>query len=125
MAAEVRSLASRSAGAAKEIKGLIDTSVARVEEGTRLVDQAGSTMTELVGSIRRVTEIMGEIASASVEQSAGVRQIGEAITEMDAATQQNSALVEESAAAAESLRNQAAALVDAVAVFKIDSERRA
>jgi methyl-accepting chemotaxis protein len=115
----VRSLARRSAGAAKEIKSLIDTSVARVEEGTRLVDQAGATMTEVVGSIKRVTDIVGEITAASIEQSAGVRQVGAAITQMDQATQQNSALVEESAAAAESLRSQATSLVDAVAVFKL------
>ena len=119
MASEVRSLASRSAGAAKEIKALIDTSVARVEDGSRLVDQAGATMTEVVGSIKRVADIMGEITAASIEQSAGVRQVGEAITQMDQATQQNSALVEESAAASESLRSQANALVDAVAVFKL------
>ncbi len=119
VASEVRSLAGRSADAAKEIKGLINASVARVAEGSALVDQAGTTMTEIVASIRRVTDIMGEISSASTEQSAGVGQVGEAITQMDQATQQNAALVEESAAAAESLKAQAQQLVAAVAVFKL------
>jgi methyl-accepting chemotaxis protein len=119
VAAEVRSLAGRSANAAKEIKGLIGASVERVEQGTALVDQAGATMTEVVGSIRRVTDIMGEISAASVEQSAGVSQVGEAVVQMDKATQQNAALVEESAAAAESMKMQAQQLVAAVAVFKV------
>ena len=119
VASEVRSLAGRSADAAKEIKGLITTSVERVEQGSALVDQAGATMTEVVSSIRRVTDIMGEISAASTEQSAGVAQIGEAVTQMDQATQQNAALVEESAAAAESLKTQAQQLVQAVAVFKL------
>ena len=120
VAAEVRSLAGRSADAAKEIKGLITASVERVEQGTALVDQAGATMTEIVASIKRVTDIMGEISAASSEQSASVAQIGEAVSQMDQATQQNAALVEESAAAAESLRDQAQQLVQAVAVFKLD-----
>ncbi|WP_198970529.1 methyl-accepting chemotaxis protein [Xylophilus sp. ASV27] len=119
VAAEVRSLAQRSAEAAKEIKGLITASVERVEQGTALVDKAGSTMTEVVTAIRRVTDIMGEISAASVEQSAGVGQVGEAITQMDHATQQNAALVEQSAAAAASLRAQADELVRAVAVFQL------
>ncbi len=119
VASEVRSLAGRSADAAKEIKGLITASVERVEQGTALVDQAGNTMTEVVSSIKRVTDIMGEISAASAEQSAGVAQVGEAITQMDQATQQNAALVEESAAAAESLKGQAQQLVGAVAVFKL------
>ena len=119
VASEVRSLAQRSAEAAKEIKGLIGTSVARVEQGTTLVDQAGATMTEIVTAIKRVTDIMGEISSASTEQSVGVAQVGEAVTQMDQATQQNAALVEQSAAAAESLKAQALALVQAVAVFKL------
>jgi methyl-accepting chemotaxis protein len=119
VASEVRSLAGRSADAAKEIKGLITASVERVEQGTALVDQAGATMTEVVSSIRRVTDIMGEISAASSEQSSGVAQVGEAVSQMDQATQQNAALVEESAAAAESLRGQAQALVQAVAVFKL------
>ncbi|CAH0353195.1 Methyl-accepting chemotaxis protein II [Aquabacterium sp. CECT 9606] len=121
VAAEVRSLAGRSADAAKEIKGLIATSVTRVEQGTALVDQAGATMTEIVVAIRRVTDIMGEISSASTEQSTGVAQVGEAVSQMDQATQQNAALVEESAAAAESLKHQALQLVRAVAVFKLSA----
>jgi len=121
VAAEVRSLAQRSADAAKEIKTLISTSVERVEQGTALVDQAGTTMQEVVSSIRRVTDIMGEISAASIEQSTGVSQVGEAVTSMDQATQQNAALVEESAAAAESLKVQAQQLVNAVAVFKLAS----
>ncbi|MDP3823988.1 MAG: methyl-accepting chemotaxis protein [Burkholderiales bacterium] len=119
VASEVRSLAQRSAEAAKEIKGLIGTSVERVEQGTLLVDQAGVTMTEIVTAIKRVTDIMGEISSASTEQSAGVAQVGEAVTQMDQATQQNAALVEESAAAAESLKVQAQQLVQVVALFKL------
>ena len=120
VASEVRSLAGRSADAAKEIKTLITASVERVEQGTALVDQAGATMTEVVTSIKRVTDIMGEISAASSEQSAGVAQVGEAVSQMDQATQQNAALVEESAAAAESLKNQAQQLVQAVAIFKLD-----
>ncbi|GAB4569190.1 MAG: MCP four helix bundle domain-containing protein [Rhizobacter sp.] len=119
VASEVRSLAQRSAEAAKEIKSLISTSVERVEQGTALVDQAGTTMQEVVASIKRVTDIMGEISAASVEQSSGVAQVGEAVMQMDQATQQNAALVEESAAAAESLKTQAHQLVNAVAVFKL------
>jgi methyl-accepting chemotaxis protein len=122
VASEVRSLAGRSAEAAKEIKTLITDSVSRVEQGTALVDQAGTTMTEVVGSIRRVTDIMGEISAASSEQSAGVGQIGEAVTQMDHATQQNAALVEEMAAAAASLRAQAQDLVQTVAVFKLSAQ---
>ena len=124
VASEVRSLAGRSADAAREIKALITDSVERVAQGTALVDQAGKTMTEVVNSIRRVTDIMGEISSASTEQSAGVAQVGEAITQMDQATQQNAALVEQSAAAAESLKGQAQHLVGAVAVFKLADEGR-
>jgi len=119
VASEVRSLAGRSAEAAKEIKTLIDDSVSRVEQGTTLVDQAGSTMTEVVSSIRRVTDIMGEISAASNEQSQGVSQVGEAVTQMDQVTQQNAALVEEMAAAASSLKAQAQELVQTVAVFKL------
>jgi len=121
VASEVRSLAQRSAGAAKEIKGLINASVERVEQGSALVDRAGATMTEVVASIRRVTDIMGEISAASTEQSAGVAQVGEAVAQMDQATQQNAALVEEGAAAAESLRDQAQQLVQTVAVFKLSA----
>ena len=122
VAAEVRSLAGRSAEAAKEIKTLITDSVQRVEQGTALVDQAGSTMNEVVTSIRRVTDIMGEISAASSEQSQGVAQVGEAVTQMDQATQQNAALVEEMAAAASSLRAQAQDLVQTVAVFKLSAQ---
>ena len=118
VATEVRSLAGRSAEAAKEIKSLIGASVERVEQGTVLADKAGATMTEVVTSINRVTSIMGEISSASVEQSSGVSQVGEAVGQMDQATQQNAALVEQSAAAAESLKSQALLLVEAVGVFK-------
>ena len=121
VAGEVRSLAQRSAEAAKEIKGLIGTSVERVERGTALVDKAGATMSEVVASIRRVTDIMSEISAASSEQSQGVSQVGEAITQMDQATQQNAALVEQSAAAADSLKTQAGQLVDAVAVFRLSA----
>ncbi|WP_310383917.1 methyl-accepting chemotaxis protein, partial [Roseateles sp.] len=119
VASEVRSLAQRSAEAAKEIKTLINASVERVELGTVLVDKAGVTMSEIVDSIRRVAAIVGEISSASAEQSSGIAQVGEAITQMDKVTQQNAALVEESAAAAESLRQQADQLVQVVAVFKL------
>ncbi|MDP3521202.1 MAG: methyl-accepting chemotaxis protein [Hydrogenophaga sp.] len=119
VAGEVRNLAQRSAAAAKEIKDLITDSVGRVEQGSALVDKAGSTMSEVVSSIRRVTDIMGEISAASSEQSAGVGQIGEAVQQMDQATQQNAALVEEMAAAASSLRGQANELVQTVAVFKL------
>jgi len=122
VASEVRSLAGRSAEAAKEIKSLISASVERVEQGTALVDQAGATMTEVVGSIRRVTDIMGEISAASNEQSLGVAQVGEAVTQMDQATQQNAALVEEMAAAASSLKSQAQELVQTVAVFKLGAQ---
>ena len=122
VAAEVRNLASRSAGAAKEIKQLIDESVARVEQGSVLVDRAGVTMNEVVGAIRRVSDIVGEISAASIEQSAGVAQVGEAVTQMDRATQQNAALVEESAAAADSMKQQAADMVGAVAVFRTADE---
>ena len=120
VASEVRSLAGRSAEAAKEIKSLINASVEQVEKGTSLVDQAGATMTEVVSSIRRVTDIVGEISAASSEQSAGVSQVGQAVTQMDQVTQQNAALVEEMAAAASSLKSQAQDLVQTVAVFKLD-----
>jgi len=123
VASEVRSLAGRSADAAKEIKSLISASVERVEVGTALVDQAGATMGKVVASVRRVTDIMGEISAATSEQSTGVAQVGEAVAQMDQATQQNSALVEESAAAAESLKAQARRLVEAVAVFKLERGR--
>jgi len=119
VASEVRSLAGRSADAAREIKQLIGASVEQVTLGSALVDQAGSTMADVVSAIKRVTDIMGEISAASAEQSTGVAQIGEAVTQMDQATQQNAALVEESAAAAESLKVQAQQLVEAVSVFTL------
>jgi methyl-accepting chemotaxis protein len=119
VAGEVRNLARRATDAAKEIKGLVNTSVERVERGTELVDRAGTTMTEVVASIQRVTDLMGEISAASTEQSTGVAQVGEAVSQMDQVTQQNAALVEESAAAAESLKQQAQQLVAAVAVFRL------
>ena len=119
VASEVRTLAQRSAAAAKEIKTLIAQSVERVEQGTKQVDDAGTTIDQVVSSIRRVTDIVGEISSASREQAAGVGQVGEAVTAMDQVTQQNAALVEESAAAAESLKGQAEQLVSAMAVFKV------
>ena len=118
VASEVRSLAQRSAEAAKEIKTLIHNSVEQVEQGSSLVDQAGKTMEEIVGAIRRVSDIVGEISSASVEQSSGVTQVGQAVSQMDRVTQQNAALVEESAAAAESLKQQAQQLLTSVAVFR-------
>ena len=121
VASEVRSLAGRSADAAKEIKALISDSVQRVEQGTALVDEAGATMSEVVNSIHSVTELMGAISSASSEQSAGVLQVGEAVTHMDQATQQNAALVEEMAAAASSLQTQAHDLVQTVAIFRLDA----
>jgi methyl-accepting chemotaxis protein len=122
VASEVRSLAGRSAEAAKEIKSLISASVERVEHGTALVDQAGETMAEVVGSIRRVTNIMGEISAASNEQAAGVTQVSEAVTKMDQATQQNAALVEQTAAAASTLESQARDLVGVVSVFKLAND---
>ena len=122
VASEVRSLAGRSAAAAKEIKTLINTSVERVEHGAALVDDAGTTMTEVVSSIRRVSDLVGEISSASDEQAAGAAQIGEAVTEMDQVTQQNAALVEEMAAAASSLKGQAHDLVEVVSVFELDAQ---
>ncbi len=119
VATEVRSLAGRSAEAAREIKSLISSSVERVERGSTLVDRAGVTMNEVVTAIKRVTELMGDISSASLEQSQGVAQVGEAVTQMDHVTQQNAALVEQMAAAASSLNSQAQELVQTVSVFKL------
>ncbi|BEV16548.1 methyl-accepting chemotaxis protein [Herbaspirillum sp. DW155] len=123
VASEVRSLAQRSASAAKEIKALIDDSVAKVDTGSKLVEQAGATMTEVVASVRRVTDIVGEISSASQEQSAGIAEVGRAITQMDEGTQQNAALVEQAAAAAQSLQDQAATLAGLVGRFQIDGSQ--
>ncbi|CAD1791401.1 methyl-accepting chemotaxis protein [Xanthomonas arboricola pv. juglandis] len=119
VASEVRTLAQRSSAAAKEIKSLIDDSVQRVADGSQLVDQAGKTMAEIVASVQRVTNIMGEISAASQEQSAGIEQVNQTVTHMDEATQQNAALVEEATAAARAMEEQAQQLTEAVAVFKI------
>jgi methyl-accepting chemotaxis protein len=123
VASEVRSLAQRSANAAKEIKGLIEDSVGRVDQGSRLVEQAGTTIQEVVESVKRVTDIMAEITAASQEQSSGIEQVNQAVTQMDEVTQQNAALVEQAAAAAESLQEQAGSLVQAVAVFRVGQEQ--
>ncbi|WDS36808.1 methyl-accepting chemotaxis protein [Pseudoxanthomonas sp.] len=120
VASEVRTLAQRSAGAAKEIKGLIDDSVSKVADGTKLVDKAGKTMAEIVASVQRVTDIMGEISAASQEQSSGIEQVNLTITQMDETTQQNAALVEEATAAARSMEEQATHLAQAVSIFKLD-----
>jgi methyl-accepting chemotaxis protein len=121
VAGEVRSLAQRSADAAKEIKTLIGASVERVESGSRLVADAGATMQEIVGSVQRVTDIIGEITAASAEQSDGIGQVNTAVTQLDQMTQQNAALVEESAAAAESLKGQAMSLAQVVGSFRLDA----
>ncbi|ASY84852.1 methyl-accepting chemotaxis protein [Xanthomonas citri pv. malvacearum] len=120
VASEVRTLAQRSAGAAKEIKGLIDDSVHKVAEGSALVRKAGATMADIVASVQRVTDIMGEISAASQEQSSGIEQVNQTITQMDETTQQNAALVEEATAAARSMEEQAGHLAEAVSVFKLD-----
>jgi methyl-accepting chemotaxis protein len=120
VASEVRSLAQRSATAAKEIKALIGGSVEQVALGNKLVQEAGTTMSEVMDSVKGVTQIMVEIMSASEEQATGIEQINQALTQMDQVTQQNAALVEEAAAAAESMREQTAALVHAVGVFKLE-----
>ena len=120
VAGEVRSLAQRSAAAAKEIKSLIDDSVGKVKHGTLLVDQAGATMTEIVESVSRVTDIMAEISAASQEQNAGIEQVNVAIVQMDQTTQQNAALVEEASAAAQSLQHEAATLARTVGAFRIE-----
>ena len=119
VASEVRNLAQRSAGAAKEIKTLIDDSVDKVNLGTRLVDQAGATMTDVVASVRRVNDIISEIANASEEQRAGIEQVNQAISQMDEVTQQNAALVEEATAASVAMEDQAAQLASVVGVFKL------
>jgi aerotaxis receptor len=118
VAAEVRSLARRSADAAKEIKNLIGASVDKVESGARLVDNAGQTMDDIVGQVKRVSDLIAEISAAAVEQSAGLTQVGQAVSHLDEITQQNAALVEQSAAASESLKVQATRLVEAVSVFR-------
>ena len=125
VASEVRNLAQRSGAAAKEIKGLIDDSVDKVEAGSRQVAEAGRTMDEIVDSVKRVTDIMGEITAASQEQSTGIEQVNQAIAQMDQVTQQNAALVEEASAAAQSMQEQAASLVEAVGVFKLGHDEGA
>ncbi|WP_420105973.1 methyl-accepting chemotaxis protein [Herbaspirillum huttiense] len=122
VASEVRTLAQRSASAAKEIKALIDDSVSRVDNGSRLVEQAGATMSEVVASVRRVTDVVAEISAASNEQSDGIEQINHAIVQMDEVTQQNAALVEQAAAAAQSLQEQSGRLVETVSIFKLSSQ---
>ncbi|MDW7697295.1 Cache 3/Cache 2 fusion domain-containing protein [Xanthomonas euvesicatoria] len=124
VASEVRTLAQRSAGAAKEIKHLIEDSVTRIGNGAALASEAGSTMQQVVTSVQRVTDIMGEITSASREQAAGITQVNQTVTQMDETTQQNAALVEEATAAARSMEDQAAQLVDAVAVFRLEPQDR-
>ncbi|MBB5943662.1 methyl-accepting chemotaxis protein [Xanthomonas sp. 3307] len=125
VASEVRTLAQRSANAAKEIKGLIDASVGQVTNGSTLVRQAGQTMTEIVASVQRVTDIMGEIAAASQEQSAGIEQVNQTVTQMDETTQQNAALVEEATAAARSMEEQAGQLTEAVSIFRVEQSAQA
>ncbi len=124
VAAEVRNLAQRSAAAAKEIKGLIDDSVGKVDAGSALVGEAGKTMEEIVGSVKRVTDIIGEITAASHEQTQGIEQINQAITQMDQVTQQNAALVEEASAAAQSMQEQAGKLSQVVGTFKLDDDEQ-
>src|SRR5690606_29176865 len=119
VASEVRTLAQRSAAAAKEIKGLIDDSVGKLSDGSALVHKAGATMGEIVASVQRVTDIMAEISAASQEQSAGIEQVNQTVVQMDETTQQNAALVEEATAAARAMEEQAAQLADAVAQFRL------
>jgi methyl-accepting chemotaxis protein len=125
VASEVRNLAQRSAAAAKDIKILIGDSVEKVDAGSKLVDQAGATMDEIVASITRVTDIMAEITAASLEQSSGIEQVNQAIVQMEQVTQQNAALVEEAAAAAEAMTDQAAQLSQVVSVFKLNADAMA
>ena len=122
VAAEVRTLAQRSAGAAKEIKALIDDSVGKIKGGTKLVDEAGKTMDEIVTAVKRMTDIMAEISAASSEQSSGIDQVNQAINQMDEVTQQNAALVEEAAAAAEAMKEEAENLTLSVSVFKLSTQ---
>src|SRR5690606_29144050 len=125
VAGEVRNLAQRSAEAAKEIKGLIGASVDKVEAGSKLVADAGQTMSEIVGSVQRVSDIIGEITAASGEQSDGIGQVNVAVTQLDQMTQQNAALVEESAAAAESLKDQAQRVAQVIQIFTLEGGAQA
>ncbi len=120
MAAEVRSLAQRSAAAAREIKTLINDSVEKIAAGNEQVGQSGDAMSDIVAQVRRVSDLIAEISTATQQQTHGIGQVGDAVTQLDRVTQQNAALVEESAAAADSLSQQAARLVEAVSVFKLD-----
>ncbi len=122
VAGEVRALAGRSADAAREIKGLIDGSVAKVEQGARLVEDAGATMTDIVQQAQRVASLIAEISTATAEQTDGIAQVGEAVAHLDRSTQQNAALVEQSAAAAQTLKQQAAQLAQVVSVFRLGFE---
>ncbi|MFN9140007.1 MAG: methyl-accepting chemotaxis protein, partial [Betaproteobacteria bacterium] len=122
VAGEVRTLAQRSAQAAREIKSLIGESVAKVENGSRLVNDAGQTMSDIVTQVKRVTDLIGEITSSTLEQSSGISQVNQAVTQLDQMTQQNAALVEQSTAAAQSLREQSDRLAQAVTIFKLSRE---
>ena len=123
VAGEVRNLAQRSAGAAKEIKSLIQDSVEKVDDGTRLVDESGRTLDQIVGAVKKVSDIIAEIAAASQEQSIGIDQVNKAITQMDEVTQQNAALVEEAAAASEAMDEQSKSLVELMDFFTVDENR--
>jgi ABC-type transporter Mla subunit MlaD len=125
VAAEVRNLAQRSAAAAKEIKGLIGESVDKVDAGAKLVDAAGQTMQEIVGSVKRVSDLIAEIAAASEEQDAGIQQVNTAVTQMEQVVQQNASLVEEAAAATESMKTQAGSLLQLVSRFKLGDDAQA
>ncbi|MFY3386616.1 methyl-accepting chemotaxis protein, partial [Paracidovorax sp. MALMAid1276] len=122
VAGEVRSLAQRSAEAAREIKTLINTSVEQVENGSRLVHDAGTTMNDIVTSVQRVTDIMAEITASTTEQSTSINEVGQAVAHLDQMTQQNAALVEESAAAAQSLKDQSVRLSDVVGTFRLSTD---
>jgi len=125
VASEVRNLASRSADAAKQIKGLIQDSVVKVSDGTRLVDESGKVLGEIVTGVQKVTDVMAEIAASSLEQASGIEQVNKAVTSMDGVTQQNAALVEEASAAAHTLTEQAANLTELIAKYRLDDQAAA